>query len=300
MSIHPLLPNSQPRPSSPARAKRALALGFLSLLLPSIAARAQTTTPACGPGVREIFDFHVGDIFQYRIYSQAAQGMGHYAEVIRKYKVVSRNESGFIRTYDFSGWESHSSLLESTLLEKSFNSYQGTGTYLDTAHSPFNGCPGEIVTMTNEPGLDTRVEAFQGDTSVFPLARPGLRMKAFGRVLGRRRDTTLVPIPDAGGEAETFAEGLGLVSASHGGLGPFSHTYLVGYVKGRDTVGVVSPDSSFWHTTALPSPAARRTGSAILSADAGGVISAYDAQGRQLPAIEKRLSPTATTPRFRK
>ncbi len=126
--------------------------------------------------------------------------MGHYVEIIRKYEVVSRNESGFIRTYDFSGWESHSSLLESVRVEKSFNSYQGTGTYLDTAHSPFNGCPGEIVSMTNEPGLDTRVEAFQGDTSIFPLAGPALRMKRYGWELGRRKDTTIVRVLDVGDE----------------------------------------------------------------------------------------------------
>jgi hypothetical protein len=269
-------------------------------MLTSIAARAQTTTPTCSPGVREIFDFHVGDIFQYRIYSQAIEGMGHYSEIIRKYKVVSRNESGFIRTYDFSGWESHSSLLEKVLIEKSFNSYQGTGTYLDTMNSPFNGCPGEIVSMTDGQGLDTRVEAFLGDTSVFPLAGPSLRMKRYGYQLGWRKDTAIVRIIDGNGTLETYAEGLGLVSASYTSLGPFTRTYLVGYVKGGDTVGVVSPDSSFWHTTSLQSPAALRTGSGGFTTGAEGIRSAYDAQGRQIQAMGKRRSPSAAMPRFRK
>ncbi|MBW8888007.1 MAG: hypothetical protein JF616_09650 [Fibrobacteres bacterium] len=307
MSILKTLSSAPHRPFSAARSKRALALGFLGVLLPSIAARAQTTTPACGPGVREIFDFHVGDIFQYRIYSQDPVGMGHNKEVIRKYEVVSRNESGFIRTYDFSGLESRRSLIGNVVAEQSYNDYQETRAYLDTAGSPFNGCPGEIVRMIPDPDLNiragggyTRVQALRGDTSKFALAGPDLRMKAYGgRELGRVQDSVIIPVLDWDEEG-TYAEGLGLVYAYFRSLGPYTRVDLVGYVKDGDTVGVVSPDTSFRHTTALHSPAARRTGAGSLSAEAGGVLSAYDAQGRQLPGMAKRRSPTAAMPRFRK
>jgi hypothetical protein len=247
--------------------------------------------------VREIFDFQVGDVFQYRIYKPSVEPKNH-TETVRKCKVDSRNESGFIRTYDYSCLESASDLVGETLAAKRYNSYRETRTYLDTALSPFNACAGDIVPMTSEPAFLTRVKEYRGDTSVFPLAEPGLRMKTYGPNLGTRQDTSLIPVEDVY-QMETYAEGLGLVSAAYGGYPIPPTTYaLVGYVKGKTTVGVVSPDSSFWHTTTLHPPAARSAGVGSHRGPEGGSVAAYDASGRRMPAMRTRV-PTAAMRRFR-
>jgi hypothetical protein len=249
--------------------------------------------------VREIFDFHVGDVFQYLIIKPGVVP-GTRVEVLRKYKVASRNESGFTRTYQFTGMEYRSALNSGVIVERSYNTYNGTGTYPDTAHSPFNGCPGEIVPMTSNPNLETRVEGLRGDTSAFRLAGPGLRMKAYGRTLGIWQDTVFLQALDVD-QKETYAEGLGLVSGSYGGYPiPPATTSLIGYVKGGDTVGVVSPDSTFLHPLALKPPAAHRTEPGGLPQGAGSVMPAYDGQGRRMTAMEARESPRSVMPRFRK
>jgi len=279
-------------------ATRSLAVCLVGVAALAFTARGQTSTGACSPGVREIFDFQVGDVFQYRIYEPSVEPSKH-TEIVRKCKVDSRNESGFIRTYDFSCLESQSDLAGGALAEKRYNSYRETRAYLDTAHSPFNACPGEIVPMTSSPNFETRVKAYLGDTSVFPLAEPGLRMKAYGPALGVWRDTALAIIPDID-QMETYAEGLGLVSAAYGGFPMPPTTYaLVGYVKGTTTAGVVSPDSSFWHTTTLRPPAARSAGRGSYRGPGGGPEAAYDAEGRRMPAMRTRV-PDAATRRFRK
>jgi len=263
----------------------------------AIAAQAQASASACLPGVREIFDFHVGDVFQYLLI-KPGDVPGTSLEIVRKYRVVSRNESGSTLTYDFSGFEARTSLKNGIEVGKTYPNYSETRAYRDTAHSPFNGCPGDYVPMTSAPDMDTRVEALRGDTSVFHLAGPGLRMKTYGRTLGKWQDNVFNQVVD-GEQRETYAEGLGLVSGSYGGYPtPPDTTSLIGYVKGGDTVGVVTPDSSFWTTTALNAPAARRTGK-FLQGD-GGVTPAYDAQGRAWPAMGARGNPPAAMPRFRK
>lgn len=283
-------------PPRPFPAARSLALGLVSLAALAVAARSQTSTGACSPGIREIFDFQVGDVFQYRIYKPNVDRNKH-TETLRKCKVDSRNESGFIRTYDFSCLESASDMAGGTLTEKRFNSYRETRAYLDTAQSPFNACPGDLVTMTSEPEFKTRVTAYRGDTSVFPLAEPGLRMKTYGPQLGVLRDTNLVPIADAD-QIETYAEGLGLVSAAYGSYPMPPTTYaLVGYIKGKTTVGAVSPDSSFWHTTALRRPAARSESRARYRGPGGG-STGYTADGRRLPEMGTRV-PGAAIRSFR-
>lgn len=275
------------------------ALGMAGLAWLAAAAHGQSSSPGCGPGVREIFDFHVGDVFQYRIYGQTLDGILHFEEVIRKYKVAARNESGFIRTYDITGLVSHSTIDKGVLVSKTYGSETKTVAYLDTAGSPFNGCAGAIVPMTSDPSLVTRVEELRGDTSAFPLAKPGLRMKAYGRVLGILRDTAIGPIADAD-QRETYAEGLGLVSAYYGGIGPYSRTALIGYVKDGDTVGVISPDSSFWHPNALTPPAARRAGPESRIGTAAQTSPVYDAAGRRRTATGTRVPAGAVMARYRK
>ena len=295
-----------PQPSLPPRmtstrspGQRALALSFAGLAWLAVAAHGQSSSPGCGPGVREIFDFHVGDVFQYRIYSQTLDGILHFEEVIRKYKVVSRNESGFIRTYDFTGLVSHSTMASGVLVSRTYGSETKTAAYLDTVGSPFNACAGAIVPMTSDPAFVTRAEELRGDTSAFPLAKPGLRMKAYGRVLGKLQDTAIVRLPDLD-QRETYAEGLGLVSAYYGGYGPYSQTSLIGYVKDGDTVGVISPDSSFLHPDALIPPAARRTGPEGRAGTAAQASPVYDAAGRCMPATGTRVPAGAAMARLRK
>jgi hypothetical protein len=223
-------------------------------------------------------------------------------DTLRQYQVISRRDSASARVYVFRGREkriqSYFGQMDPVSVE--YADYAETRVYRDTVNDPLAGCPGAIVRM---PGmwppdvLYTRVKAATGDTSLFPLARPGLRMKAYGKELGIVKDTSLQQIADVD-RRETYAEGLGLVSAYQGGYDAGSTQYaLIGYVKNGDTVGTVSADSLFRRPVGLRRPA---PGSARGAGLAGRETRpAFDARGRRLPArIPEK--PSAAVPRFRR
>lgn len=301
--ISPLFPNSHVRVSPRHGANRALARTLVGLILLAVAAQARPSASGCAPGWREIFDFQVGDVFQIRSFHENFPlGEHPNLETLRKYRVISRQDSGASRTYVFRGWEkrtqSYYGAVDPVRIDTA--AYSETRTYRDTANDPFDGCSGSLVPMphTGPPDqLYTQVETHTGDTAVFPLAQAGLRMKTYGRRLGEMRDTSVAWLADVD-LLETYAEGLGMVSAFYGGYDAASTRYsLVGYAKGGDTVGVVSPDWSFWHPIALKSPVTNRLGSAR---DAmGAKLATYDSQGRHAPPMGTQRSPSAMI-RFRK
>lgn len=298
MLIGPHFPKSHIRHSQRNRASRALARALVGLILLALTAQAGTSASGCAPGWRQLFDFQVGDVFQVRdFHENFPLGEHPNLETLRKYRVISRRDSGASRTYVFGGWEKRTQSYYGSAnpVQVDTARYSETRIYRDTANDPFEGCSGSLVPMPHTGPHDqlyTQVETHTGDTAVFPLARAGLRMKTYGRRLGEMRDTSVAWLVDVD-LLETYAEGLGMVSAFYGGYDAASTSYsLVGYVKGGDTVGVVSPDSNFWYPIALNPPEAHRMGSVRNAM--GTRQSAYDAQGRLAPPMGMRRNPSAT------
>jgi hypothetical protein len=296
--------------SSPCRPRsrtaplaRAFPVGLVCLALLAASARGQASG-GCAPAWRQFFDFQVGDVFQIRITDYTfPPGVRPNVDTLRQYQVVSRRDSASARVYVFRGREKRiqSYFGQKDPVSVEYADYAETRVYRDTVNDPLAGCPGAIVRMPDmwpPDVLYTRVKAAAGDTSLFPLARPGLRMKAYGRELGELKDTALLQIADVDRLA-TYAEGLGLVSGFKGGYDAASSRYsLIGYVKDGDTVGTVSADSAFRRPVGLrmPAPAsARGTGAMgrITSPD-------FDARGRRLPAESEVKPAPGAVPRFRR
>jgi hypothetical protein len=301
------IPGHRPRPSdSMIAAIRIPAACFATLALMVAIGHGQSRADGCAPGWRQYFDFQVGNVFQVRTFVETYPlGSTPNVETIRKYRVVERRDSGSTRSYVFSGKEKKTQSYYGSVqpVRVDSSTYSETRVYRDTVNDPLDGCNGAYVRM---PGtwspflLYTQVEALTGDTAAFPLAGTGLRMKRYGRRLGTLKDTTLTQIMDI--EAmETYAEGLGKVSASGGGyMGGSTQFSLTGYVKGRDTVGTISPDSSFRPTTAIRAPFTRHGAEQSDRISARAALPAFDAQGRREPAQGMRGPACDAPTRFRK
>lgn len=234
----------------------------------------------CAPGLREIFDFQAGDLFEDHFDRSAWEGdQIVQTGTVRKYRIDSRKDSGSARIYTLSGRQVKTVMAEDVIRERTYADFRETRTYADTAGNPFDGCPGDIVPMPEQWGvpldLATRVDTAIGDTRIFPLSDSGLVLKILGRETGVLRDSVFHPGAD-GEHLEAYAAGLGLVRWTDGGSAGTDDFRLTGYVKGGDTSGTVSPDSRFEGRNAVRPM--RKDGSAAPGPEGDA---RYDARGRR-------------------
>lgn len=259
----------------------------LAALLLAVGVAAARGSGSCAPGPAEIFDFQVGDVFEYRIHQTNQMAKTLVRETVRKSRVVSRRDSGSVRIYGFAGREERTDSSDGVFLVRTFEDHALTEAYAMGAGGPLNGCHGDTVTLLPDTTAVTVVEARQGDTSWFPLARPGLRMKRLGGKLWVRIGSGLIPAEVL--DQEIFAEGLGLVDRFFATQSSTRvRETLIGFVRSGDTVGTVSPDSRFEEVSALAGPPRRSRGISkpgILSGKGGHPI---DLRGRRLPIVRLR------------
>lgn len=213
-----------------------------------------TTVPAsaqgapCAPSFKAIHDFKVGDIFQYRIWKRSGDPnslLARGTETIRKYRIITRQDSGDVTTYGLFGLARISEMENGRVLSSTLAPYSEDLRFVDSAGHRLNRCHGDIVPFPELgafSGAHTRVRIVAADTQRFRLARPGEKLKILGEELGVRiDDTTLVPIMDAAFSL-TYAEGLGLIERSEGGMMSIGYSEaLTGYVRNGKTHGVLDP-----------------------------------------------------------
>jgi hypothetical protein len=277
------------RPARRPRPTRCSGLFAGAFLLLGLAVEIRAA--ACTPGAFDLFDFQVGDVFQYQVTTPLPDQAASAGRVVttRKYRIASRTASGPIRLYRIEGrYRQVVTRTGETPADPTFGGIEEEMSVVDTVKNPFAGCDKEIVPMPPSFGYRstfwTRVQAWVGDTSVFALAGSGLRMKTYGRELGMWvGGDAISPIMDTW-QSQAYGEGLGLLRASIGGMnaGDAYTQTLVGYSKGGVTVGVLSPDSAFYGTTAIR-PRAESSRIGTPSASTSAMEQAFDPAGRSLP-----------------
>ncbi len=229
---------------------------FVGLILLACVASAQAQADRCGPDTRALFNFQAGDIFQYnRITWDSVGGKGVLIRMIRKLSILRRLEAADSLAYEVEVRERRlTSTNDTNDVQARYDMFRETQAYRIGPGNPFDACSGDTVSMPIGPetseSFRTEVALDKGNTGIFPLAKPDLRIKRFGYPLWTSAG---LPVQDRY-FFKDYAEGLGLVKMMRIGLGLslFDSLTLIGYRKGGNTVGVIHPDADFGPATALP------------------------------------------------
>ena len=203
----------------------------------------------CRPSYSDIFNFDVGDVFQYREFStSSAGGLNPTNEVITQFIILDKNIDSNIVSYYVNGWKEALYYQNSSNEEPSdsdttrdFEFIDEYYVFIDSVSNFLNLCPKEVILLQNkyflEMGLEnifSRVQTSYSDTNL---------IKTIGgqsNVLQYNENDSLVPINDMYFEA-VYRQGLGLISQEFNFLEIRETIELEAYVKGQDTVGILLP-----------------------------------------------------------
>lgn len=232
----------------------------------------------CAPGNAAIHDFQVGDIFQYRYeaYLYSAGILKH--EAWRKVRVFSKSGAPQARNYAVEIRTRYDVVRADGSRTRTYSAKDSTLFYADSAGHSLNFCAGDTVPSPSPGFGHTTVEAAEGDTGWYPLAKPGIRMKRVGK-----RQFFLPGEPavvDASQPIHVYAEGLGLVHRTVSGFfGPWITETLAGYSKAGDNRGVVLSDEELSQPVAIRGPVAARSGA--WAGRPGSAKEGFDLTGRK-------------------
>ena len=221
---------------------------------------------SCGPTFSEIYDFQAGQIMQY---VQTITQNGSQAETFtseRKYRIVSREALSKGYRYVVDGLIRNSSRSHYPMSPAprpvTYAQTRETWEFLDSARSAVNACPDRVVRFPDiSSPYFTRVKIGIGDKRGFPLSADSTRIKILGADKSATGGNNLYsdsagkkPLPISGAlyYFDVYAAGLGRVIQDGFSFESGSNLRLVGYVRGKDTVGTVVPD------TAYPFPSSAR------------------------------------------
>ncbi|MBW8887346.1 MAG: hypothetical protein JF616_06245 [Fibrobacteres bacterium] len=233
---------------------------------------------SCGPSYLDIYDFQVGDVFQYsRSRWDAGGGNGQYAGDDRKYTILSKDAHpdgyryqvrGLIRSWSFTPANN-----------QQFGSFNGTWLFTDSLAKPsLNACEDQVAKMLygsfppgppRATGYYTRVHIAIGDTFDIRFLTDTTRLKYFGAPITSQYPNNNLYVDSAGnillGEQgpiengpltylEVYAAGLGIVHSENAEFESSPKMSMTGYIRNGVTHGKVESDSAFGVTVAIRAP----------------------------------------------
>ncbi len=274
---------------------------------------APTAADSCSPTYLQIYDFHVGDVFQDMRSVSSGGGAVRTASsttVYRKYSIVSKETLAKGFRYGVAGL-SHQVVSNKTGLmpnspvttTHAYDEIKEDWEFLDTASHALNACKDRIVPLklysySPEPFAYSRVIIAGGEKTDFPIATDSIRLKILGQNPASM-DGNLYE--DSAGKtvrgstplySAVYAAGLGCVSMKINFGESVSEQRLEGRARGRDVIGGISPDETFLPpgSARLPSRASAREPKPILRGREGWFFLTKDGSGyRDLNGARNRL-----------
>jgi hypothetical protein len=257
------------------------------------------------PGTRQIYDFNVGDVFEY--HDKGFSGNGPFYQFrILKYTITSRRISGDSLIYHLQGmnYQKQSNVSYpglDTWCTSCFSSFSQDRVYVDTLHDVANSVNHQLVKLPllvpgNTPGFDFM--RFGTDTN-------HLFFKKFGYIYNENRpfcfgqynqSDTMIPYSRStkitSSLCNVFKPGLGLTDVWGGDNNEnFTESHLVAWQKGSNTFGTFTPDSLLTGITEMnsaslsclisPNPFSSQL-IIQLSQPAEGLVELMDFEGRVL------------------
>lgn len=215
---------------------RYVLLCFLVVLNQISFAQSNEEPDSCTLDFESIYDFDIGDIFQYKRTRTGTSGMGEeYAITIDKYQITNSIKIGDSISYSIEGlrlyYESNqqgltyfhkSSILNDTLL------------FIDSAMHILNLCNDTALIKGHQ---DYYAVVFEQEDDTIIQKHIG----GFGNLFIRNEENMLVPI-DYEQYEDIYRGRCGLVKHVDYHFEYKYDVILEGYIKGSDTIGVISPD----------------------------------------------------------
>lgn len=203
----------------------------------------------CGPNFQEVYNFNIGDVFQYvNLSYKSAGGAGLTEKTTTKYTVTSKTLNGDTITYTIDGIRNidyYCARDEINWCDNPSKSevFQDTLIYIDSIDHFLNKCNQEVVPLSSmgrscyKYDLLTIIQTFMEGTN---------QIKKIGEHFYTYEDDSLVssfPEECMPWFYEMYAKNLGKIeSYKYWYHGDSDHSSLQGYVKNGDTTGIVTPD----------------------------------------------------------
>lgn len=207
---------------------------------------------------KEIYSFEIGNIFQYNEAGTAGESDIYYYGITEKYKIVNKETNGDTLKYSILGRRLdhayyYDGFMNKVDLYNSASDIIDTIIYIDSTSNFLNKPVGSLV-LVNPPfgGEDfyTRILIENSEEMEKKIIGGSLHDEQ-SNMFKNNGDTVNLDTISWDNQIFTttyklkFSEGLGLVEEDYWG---FEYGYtktLVGFVKGNDTTGLITPDEQF-------------------------------------------------------
>ncbi len=222
-------------------------ISFFTLLLIALQSTSATSTvqDTCRPDFSDIYDFEIGDIFQYRqTYSSSAGGDNPTKEIVTQYTITGKYNFNNTYEYSISGWRqsyqysNESDDGESEEDTSSIELFDTLISYTDSTNHILNVCPNTITPLyasgISELGYGTIY------TTVLLDKSDSLFSKTVGgkdNIFNYSADT-LNTVSTISYKA-VYQQSMGLISMKLSFFENTESNILEGFLRGADTTGSV-------------------------------------------------------------
>ena len=282
-----------------------LALGTFSFLN---AAEPSAKADTCKPAYADIYNFNLGDVFQYReISTSSAGGVGITQEIISQYMVMDKDVDSNIYSYYVSGWKEilsyqnfSNNQTEESDTTKDMEYIDEYVVYVDSGANFLNRCSKEIIHLQNDCFLDlglndlySRVQTEYSDSSVFKI------IGGESNVMKYNSEEILETNSEIYFKAK-YGKGLGLISQEFTFFEYRETIELEAYIKSDDTVGVIISNEDYYYEAATNNSNTISTPVFIYPTQSNGIVyiqsSGIDVQSVQAINISGQIVYTELFP----
>lgn len=212
----------------------------------------KSSADTCTPDFKEVYNFQIGDVFQYVEESSTSIG-GLYptTKITSKYSIESKTANGDTLMYSISGirrtdsWCAGNPTSDPICDPSSYSEFfNETLVYIDSAMHFLNRCKDELVSGFSEDinsisdsVVYTKIQIQIEDTNhVKIIGGPG-------NLFTYNANDSLITI-DYAEFKDVYARNLGKISHELWFFEVNESKYLQGYINNGDTTGVISPDEN--------------------------------------------------------
>ncbi len=235
-------------------------LGLLILVLHHTYA-SDVTQDTCRPNFSDIYEFEVGDVFQFRqVYSSSAGGDNPTKEILTQYTIIEKDSydntieytvSGWRQSYQYSNNAQEELLLDDTSSTELFDTLI---TYTDSTDHILNICP-NTVTPIYASGISEL-----GYGTIYTTVILDKNDSLFTKTVGGKDNIfkveadTLSPVSEISYKA-VYQQGMGLTSMKLSFFENKESIVLEGFLRDTDTTGTIyearNPNQEIPETTSL-------------------------------------------------
>lgn len=231
-------------------------LGKFTVLLITIllCAGFDANSQNCSPTLKEIYNFQIGNVFQYvsTEYTKAG-GAGLTVTTTTKLTITGIHENNDTLKYFVLGIENVAYSCDQNEIDicdtpTEYKTFEDTLVYIESAAHFLNGCDQQLVTnfFTENKSWLNDLETGPIYTKIQISESEGRHLKTIGggEIYVYQSDSLVHFVDEAYfiSFKEVYAEGLGRIDIQFSQARYNYHKYLEGYVKDGDTTGVVTSD----------------------------------------------------------